>query len=603
MHKRAWELLPLSNPSSFDPSEKEPDYFYKNFIQPMIKDIIRLTATGINIDQDAVEELRTTVLDVLDSVDKKLSNNPIIKKFREHQYKIKYKEYLKEMESKKKTIDDFIKPYKPDNIVHRTYVVNMILQLEHLKKYKLNKWTVNDIKKLLQIEYVELLQNIIDKKDLPIDILDLAMCNLAKDKMVIYNKSHYEDKIASKTFDDIVPKFNAGSSNQKAELLTNFLNYEPLSLTEGGAPQWNRKNLEMILYTVKDKNIKEIIQCLIDYSFSAIIQDNFINAFDKFTVDNVLYGNIKLFGAKSYRPTSNNPNLLNQPSTGSVYAKPLKKCFVPPTGYLLWTIDYAALEDRVIANLSGDGNKLSVFTENIDGHSLGATYYFPDRVKALIGEYTDNKVAAKALRKLVDEDNLDAESVRQDGKPVTFGLSYGAFPPKVATSIGCSLEEATSIFNAYHEEMYPDITAMREEAMKVAKTQGYLHLGLGCRMYSDDIDKDTRTLFNGLSQFWSILTLIAMNELNYRIDRDDMDIHINATIYDALYGYVKADVESVKWLNDTLCPIMEKDFMEGQIVHNEANLEISSTNWAEFTELTHDMNLDEIQEVINEIHS
>ena len=260
-------------------------------------------------------------------------------------------------------------------------------------------------------------------------------------------------------------------------------------------------------------------------------------------------------------------------------------------------------EDRVIANLSGDANKLSVFTEHIDGHSLGATYYFPDRVKDLIGEYTDNKEAAKKLKSLVDDGNKEAKSVRQDGKPITFGLSYGAFPTKVATSIRCSLEEATIIFNAYHEEMYPDITSMREEAMKVANQQSYLHLGLGCRIYSDNVDKDSRTLFNGLSQFWSILTLIALNELNYHIDKDNMNIHVNATIYDALYGYVKADAESVKWLNDTLCPIMEKDFMEGQIVHNEANLEISSTNWSEFTELKHNMTLEQIQGVINEIHS
>ena len=306
MHKRAWELLPLSNPSSFDPSEKEPDYFYRNFIQPMIKDIIRLTATGINIDQDAVEELRTTVLDVLDSVDKKLSNNPIIKQFREEQYKVKYKEYLKDMELKKKTIDDFVKPYKESNIVHRTYLVNHILEVYGLLHYKLDKWSINDIKKLVAIENIAELQYILDKKPQP-ELESKAMYNLAKDKMIIYNKSHYEDKIASKVFDDIVPKFNAGSSNQKAELLTNFLNYEPLSLTEGGAPQWNRNNLEILLQTITDKDTKEIVQCLIDYSFSAIIQNNFINAFDKFTIDNVLYGNVRLMGTKTMRPTSNDP--------------------------------------------------------------------------------------------------------------------------------------------------------------------------------------------------------------------------------------------------------------------------------------------------------
>ena len=77
------------------------------------------------------------------------------------------------------------------------------------------------------------------------------------------------------------------------------------------------------------------------------------------------------------------------------------------------------VEDRIIANLSRDENKLSVFTEHIDGHSLGATYYFPDKVKALIGDYTDHKEAARKLKKLVNEGNTEAKAVRQAGKPIT----------------------------------------------------------------------------------------------------------------------------------------------------------------------------------------
>lgn len=77
------------------------------------------------------------------------------------------------------------------------------------------------------------------------------------------------------------------------------------------------------------------------------------------------------------------------------------------------------------------------------------------------------------------------------------GASYGAFPPKIASSINCSIEEGEQIFNAYHKELYPKITEYRENyVLPTAKQHKKLHLGLGFYINTKDPDSDIRTLAN-----------------------------------------------------------------------------------------------------------
>ena len=127
-------------------------------------------------------------------------------------------------------------------------------------------------------------------------------------------------------------------------------------------------------------------------------------------------------------------------------------------------------------------------------------------------------------------------------------------------------------------------------------------MGLGCRLYSSDIENGSRTLFNSLSQFWSILTLLSINKLHSEIDNagKEKDIVVTTSIYDSVYFVVKNDAETIKWLNETICPIMEKDFLVDQIVKNEANLEVG-ISWSDLTELKHNASIEEIDDVLSKL--
>jgi len=597
MSKRPFELLPLPLPSEYDPG---PEYFYNNFASKFIEDMIKLMNTGLHIDYRAVEKLRRTIDSVLKDVTKRLNRNPIIKQYQEVRAKKLQEVHKAKATANVRTLSYFLKQYNPKDIVHRTWVVNYFLESQgHENKIK-DKWTIAALKALQVWLKAPFINALLSKQDISNYLYTKeGMKKLAEYKLDLWNRPRYE----SANQPVPVPKFNPGSAVQKQELFA-MLNLEPLSVSKKtGNASWGRDQIEELQQIVVDEEVLKILQAFIDFSYSGIIKSNFLKAFDSYTIDGVLHGNIKLFGAKSFRNTSNSPNLLNAPSTGSIYAKLLKRCFIASEGRVIYTADLSALEDRVIANLSKDTNKLALFLEGLDGHSLSACYYFKTRVESLIGPFEDFKEASRLLKKLVEESNKEAKQIRQDSKPVSFGLAYGAFPPKVAQSIKCLLEEAERIFNVYHNELFPGITDYRENyVLKTAKDQGYIHLGLGCRMYTRDPEKEIRTLANATVQFWSILTLIAVNELNHRIREAGLEdrMDIQSTIYDSIYVDVDKDPEVIAWLNKNLIEVMCVPYLENEQVHNEAEGEIGF-NWADLEKIENNATPEEVTEVLQKL--
>lgn len=68
------------------------------------------------------------------------------------------------------------------------------------------------------------------------------------------------------------------------------------------------------------------------------------------------------------------------PSTGSPYAKPVKKIFTAPTGYVFCGADERSLEDRISALTTKDTQKLLVYTDGFDGHCLRSFAYYKEQM-------------------------------------------------------------------------------------------------------------------------------------------------------------------------------------------------------------------------------
>ena len=593
------DQLPAPEPKH---TEYDLGHFYQHTARYLIKDAVRIMDNGLNIDLDKVIELEKTLSEQLEEVKIELANNPLIKEYLELRYASEIQAYVQDRKSKMRDPSYYMVPFKHKDIIHRSYFMEEYAKQQGWSSPKeklptgVGKWPVKLIKKYAKTN--RLLQMLLDGT-IPANtpVISKAINRLAQDKADMYNNKYVKQaKKPAVPF----PEFNPGSSKQKQELFDMLGIESEATSKETGLPKWDRAQVERVNLETDDEDIKHFTQCFIDYSFAAIIKNNFIEAFYNYSVDGRLYGQYKLLGAKSGRFTSSNPNMLNTPSTGSRFAKPVKKCFTAPPGTVILTADYSALEDRVIASLSRDTNKCDIFLKNLDGHSLNALGYFHDKIKKLMPLTGDTAVDSKAFKKLVDEGNAEADKIRQESKGPTFGLAYGAFPPKIAATLKIPIEEAEDIFNNYHNVLYPGITDYRENyVLPTAKKQGEVHLGLGFTLKTDDADRDIRTLANATCQFWSILTALTINKMHQLIDSNgyENDVKVISTIYDSIYFEITKDPAIIKWVNDNLIQSMVVDFMENQTIRNEAESEIGY-NWAEMTALPNNASVEDVKKVL-----
>lgn len=278
-------------------------HFYNNTVRHLVKDFVKIMSNGLHIDLSQVANLETTLDNQLNNIADIFLNNNTIKNFQQIQHKKLINEYKEDRLSKLKNKDYFIKPFDYKNMVHRSYFMyiyclkqNISAPSVTLPGTSIPKWESKLVKLLSASRPI--LQTLLEGT-LPLTnkIVIEAMDLLATTKMDLYNKKYYEAVTDTSSIE--LPKFNPASPKQKQELFEWLgVKSETTSKTTG-APSWDRDQVELLNKISVDKDIIEITQAMIDYSFAAIVRNNFIEAFYRYTVNSRLYGGLKIFGAKS----------------------------------------------------------------------------------------------------------------------------------------------------------------------------------------------------------------------------------------------------------------------------------------------------------------
>lgn len=518
---------------------------------------------------------------------------------------LKYETILKE-ENQESIYEELFRPSMP--VLTQTGLVGMSMDEQTIHDTELEMIGV-------RTKYREVLVDNPYIAEFEIVLQQQAMDKDYQDRL---DKAKNPDKIKIKTLQDFSHiKFNPGSSTQVAKLIHDFFHLPVVSYTPTKAPSVGTDNLKTAKALIQAKDPDHpsipIIEALVELNQVAIILDNFYAAFHKYGLkkeDGMIYlhGAHKLGGTVSGRLSHSNPNMGNLPSSGTIYAKPVKSCFKAPPGWLFVGADSNSLEDMISALTTRDPNKLAVYEKGYDGHCLRAYYYFKDQmpdIKSL------DVAVINSIKKKYPE-------YRQASKVPTFCLTYQGTWSAITQQAGIPPKEAKAIEKAYHE-MYAASDKYIADRLKEAEETGYVVGAFGLKLRTPIIHKtflghastpkvaaaEGRTAGNMLGQSYGMLNNRSANAFMQKVwaSKYKYDILPVNQIHDASYYLVRNTVGALKFVNDHLIEEMQWQNLpelKHDVVKLGAELSVFYPSWANEIVLPNKISAEEIRNILKQ---
>jgi hypothetical protein len=340
-------ILPIPHPSERTHSRY---WFYKNVLLQMVPLTIDMMNNGLYLNMDKVHELDAKLDHILGEADTEVLNMPTVVAAWEEMRKEKSD---KEVDRYKQTVDlNKVKIYKPTN---NTYIDLFIKTLypEVTKPAKAVNWSYTVVKtfdevlaRAIKDKNLESLRFVEKYADTFVTVEDTLTA------MAIQSKKQKSEATAENKRSKYVLdyKFNplASAAQKKYILQKGFgLSSNTKSITTG-EDSFNKKELERLAKELQpDTEVAKYVKLLQTYSGGAIIKTNFVKNFKEKSIDGVIRGSYRLAGTKSARLASGGGgavNMLNMPSSGSVFSKPVKQCItVPDDSWVYIGSDFTSL--------------------------------------------------------------------------------------------------------------------------------------------------------------------------------------------------------------------------------------------------------------------
>lgn len=437
--------------------------------------------------------------------------------------------------------------------------------------------------------------------------------NLMKNFTLMLRQEWVDDKNAKLkkkqvTLADCDIEFNPNSGPQLQKLLFDYIGLPVLGLTKSKQPATDGDTIKALRTHTQSEDVKELLNALIDYKLVDKIITSFIPAFRNAQPGpdgwHYLFGNLNLGGTVSGRLSASEPNLQTIPS-GSKYAKKIKKCFEAPPGWVFCGLDFASLEDRISALTTKDPQKLKVYTDGYDGHSLRAYAYFGEQMP-------DIEDTVESINSIQHK----YKSLRSDSKAPTFLLTYGGTYMGLMKNCGFPEEKAKLTEKRYHDLYVVSDMWVQAKLDEAAKT-GYVTAAFGLRVRTPllaqvlrgtcktpyEAEAEGRTAGNALGQSWCLLNNRAGSEFMRKVRASEfrLDIRPCIHIHDAQYFMIRDNMDTLQYTNKHLVEAVNwQDHPD--IAHPEVGLggELSLfyPTWANEIEIPNHATPEEVHQII-----
>lgn len=404
--------------------------------------------------------------------------------------------------------------------------------------------------------------------------------------------------------------FNPNSGPQIQDLLYEMLGLPIIAVTDSKQPATGGEVLKDLKKHTSDPLVLALLDAFIDYKAVNKILTSFIPAMKEAALGpdgwHYLFGNFNLGGTISGRLSSSDPNLQNLPSKGR-YAKLIKSCFRAPPGWLFCGLDFDSLEDKISGLTTKDPNKLKVYTDGYDGHSLRAFAYYGDQMP----DIQDTVISINSIQKKYPD-------FRQESKVPTFALTYDGTFNTLMTKCGFDRAKAKLIEARYHE-LYHVSDAWVSAKLDQASHTGYITAAFGLRVRTPllkqvirktrktpyEAEAEGRSAGNALGQSWCLLNTRAGIEFNAKVrtSKFRLDIRPSAQIHDAQYFLIRDAIEPLMFANEHLVKAtlwQEHPDIAHPDVKLGGQLSIFHPTWVEEVTIPNHANENQIAEAIDD---